>query len=160
PFGWDGPGLDPWGGGAIHFANGQGAFSIKLWRNSDQIPPYVNCGLASPGVRQGACILGVHAGTKGYVDRDLRSDMAMSVSASLFALAISNGDGTFQTSNLTTTGLSILQIAARAAHAKVLTGDFDGDGLADLAVTGSNSSVYVGASRGDGSFTVRSWSDS
>ncbi len=77
-------------------------------------------------------------------------DLALlNTSQGLVQVYLGNGDGTFIASPLTppSTGTSAVAIVA---------GDFNGDGIADLAVTstGTTNTVEVFLSNGDGSFTA------
>jgi hypothetical protein len=68
-------------------------------------------------------------------------------------VAFSNGDGSFNVTNL-----PIANFAgwAATANAKPLIGDFNGDGLADVALTGASgwATLPVAFSNGDGTFNV------
>jgi subtilisin family serine protease len=68
-------------------------------------------------------------------------------------VAFSAGDGTFTTSNQSVSGFPGW---AASTGAKVVTGDFNGDGKTDIAVTGVKGwgSIPVAISNGDGTFTV------
>ncbi len=73
-------------------------------------------------------------------------------------VAFSNGDGSFNVTNKPVTGQQVTQFAAWAAESgvRVLTGDFNGDGRTDIALTGVPgwASIPVAFSNGDGSFAV------
>ncbi|MGE5340792.1 MAG: FG-GAP repeat domain-containing protein [Candidatus Omnitrophota bacterium] len=68
-------------------------------------------------------------------------------------VAFSNGDGTFI---VTSEPIGDFAVWAAVANVKILTGDFNGDGLTDIALTGGNGwiCVPVAFSNGDGTFSV------
>jgi hypothetical protein len=68
-------------------------------------------------------------------------------------VAFSNGDGTFNVTNLPITNFAGW---AATANAQAIVGDFNGDGLADVALTGPSgwSTLPVAFSNGDGTFNV------
>jgi hypothetical protein len=68
-------------------------------------------------------------------------------------IAFSNGDGTFR---ITNADVGAFAIWAGTAGAKLVSGDFNGDGREDLALTGIAGwrTVPVALSKGDGSFNV------
>jgi hypothetical protein len=88
-------------------------------------------------------------------DSDVRSDIALTGVSGWTGvkLATSNGDGSFGFSDI-----SVANIPAWAATAgaKVVPGDFNGDGRGDLAITGGAGwgSIPVAFSQPDGSFRV------
>jgi hypothetical protein len=68
-------------------------------------------------------------------------------------VAFSNGDGTFNVTNLPITNFAGW---AATANAKAIVGDFNGDGLADVALIGAAgwATMPVAFSNGDGTFNV------
>jgi hypothetical protein len=99
-------------------------------------------------------------GVRGDINGDGRGDIALTGGASWNTLpvAFSNGNGTFSVTNT-----AISQFATYATQgAAAVSGDFDGDGHADVALTGgfipgSSSpwnTIPVAFSKGDGSFRV------
>lgn len=69
-------------------------------------------------------------------------------------IAFSNGDGTF---NVTNHNVADFPAWTRLSGAKIITGDFNGNGHTDIAIvaaTGLNT-IPVAFSNGDGSFTVK-----
>jgi hypothetical protein len=80
---------------------------------------------AAPGVRAVA----------GHFNGDRRADLALVGGAGWKSvpIALSHGDGTFNVTNQAVSGLP--ELAAHAG-AQIVAGDFDADGLTDLAVTG------------------------
>jgi hypothetical protein len=75
-------------------------------------------------------------------------------------VAFSNGDSTFTFVNDGTTGYNFNTFSS-APGAKVVAGDFNGDGLTDLLATGAsgwNGMVIVALSQGNGVFNVQEWS--
>jgi hypothetical protein len=120
------------------FSNGNGTFGVTS-------KPIGNFAIwaTTPGVR--------------VINRDFngdgRTDIALTGPAwNFLPVAFSNGDGTFTvTSNL----LPDFAAWASTPGVKVLVGDFNGDGRADLALTGPAwGSVPVALSNGNGTFTV------
>jgi hypothetical protein len=91
----------------------------------------------------------------GDFNGDGRSDVALIGPGGWASMpvAFSNGDGTFNITNL-----PIVNFAgwAATANARALVGDFNGDGKADVALTGPTgwASLPVAFSNGDGSFNV------
>ena len=92
----------------------------------------------------------------GDFDGDHRADLALTGRADVttIPMAKSVGDGSF---TVTTTGTpSPFAGLTSATGATTVTGDFDGDGRTDLAVTGGRgwTAIPVALSHGDGSFVV------
>ena len=93
----------------------------------------------------------------GDFDGDSQTDIALVGSSSFTTMpvALSNGDGTFTLAN---SALSSFTFWASAANTKAVAGDFDGDGLADIALVGASAFTTVpiakssGAQRGTFSF--------
>ncbi len=102
-------------------------------------------------------VLALQANAKpvtGDFDGDALSDIALvGANTDAVPIAMSNGDGTFRFTNLVSGPFGAF---ARQAGAKPVAGDFNGDGLADIALTGGIGwgSVPVAFSKGDGTFTV------
>jgi hypothetical protein len=88
---------------------------------------------------------------------DGKADVALTGVATWTSLpvAFSNGDGSF---NITNTALSSFPGWSGAAGVSTLVADFDGDGKADIALTGGSgwTTIPVAFSRGDGSFKLTS----
>jgi predicted alpha/beta hydrolase len=98
------------------------------------------------------------AGTKvltGDYNGDGRTDLAVTGGNGWDTLpvALSKGDGSFDVTNIF---IGNWAVWVRGAGAKLLTGDYNGDGRTDLALTGGNgwNTLPVALSKGDGSFTV------
>jgi hypothetical protein len=121
-------------------SNGGGSFTVT------NLPVSNFAGwAATPGVKA----------LTGDFSGDGRTDIALTGAAgwATIPVATSNGDGSF-----TVTNLPVSNFAGWAATpgVKILTGDFDGDGRTDIALTGGAgwATIPVATSNGDGSFTV------
>lgn len=93
----------------------------------------------------------------GDYDRDGNTDIAITgvPGWESVPIAFSNGDGTFRLKNIIDDKWK--QFAIWAAHAtKIVSGDFDGDGRTDIALTGNATwnTLPVAFSQGDGTFIV------
>ena len=129
-------------------SNGDGTFTVTNLDVAD-FPVYAQ----QPGAKLIA----------GDFDNDGRSDLALTggssngVSWNTLPVAFSNGDGTFRVTNL---GIADFGTYATQPGAKPITGDFDGDGRVDVALTGGSSNgvawntLPVAFSNGDGTFRV------
>jgi hypothetical protein len=97
---------------------------------------------------------------KGDFNGDGRTDLALTGATTwrFVPVALSNGDGSFEVKHTDEDNPDHARFAMWAAvpGAQILTGDFDGDGRTDLALTGASSwkSVPVALSNGDGTFKV------
>ncbi|MGA2448982.1 MAG: FG-GAP-like repeat-containing protein [Polyangiaceae bacterium] len=93
--------------------------------------------------------------TKGDINADKRADLVMVGNSAwnTVPVAFSNGDGSF---NITNTVNTFLASNAALPGVKDVIGDFDGDGAADVLLTGNPNwgTVPVGFSNHDGSFRV------
>ena len=142
----------PWGSVPVAFSNGNGTFNVQ------NLPVPNNFGT-----------LATQSGAKpvtGDFNGDGRSDIALTggfqpsgVPWGSVPVAFSNGDGTFNVQNLAVP--NDFGTFATQSGAKPVSGDFDGDGRGDIALTGGFqspgvpwSSVPVAYSNGDGSFRV------
>jgi hypothetical protein len=98
-----------------------------------------------------------NSSTSGEVDLWYRGATGIALTGGLgwstIPVARSDGDGTFGVSNLPAPDFAV---RAQQRDAQVLTGDFDGDGRTDLALTGGSgwAGIPVASSQGDGSFQV------
>jgi hypothetical protein len=131
----------PWGGIVpVAFSNGNGTFSITIYSNS--IGTMALTPNAQPLV--------------GDFNHDGKADIALSGPSGWKSVpvAFSNGDGTFNTTNALITDFATW---AATSNVKILTGDFNGDGKIDIALTGPSDwhSVPVALSNGDGTFDVK-----
>jgi hypothetical protein len=128
-----------WNTVPVAFSNGDGTFSVT----NDPVADFPE-----------DAALGALA-VAGDFDGDGAGDIALTGVAgwNTIPIAFSNRDGTFRVTNVS--AVNFPQWAA-APSAQVLAADFDGDGLADLALTGGVgwTTVPVAFSRGDGSFLI------
>ncbi|HEX6685166.1 MAG TPA: VCBS repeat-containing protein [Candidatus Limnocylindrales bacterium] len=98
----------------------------------------------------------------GDFNGDGRADLALTGATTwkFVPVALSNGDGSFDLRHTEEDDRDHARFAMWAAvpGAQILTGDFDGDGRTDLALTGASSwsNVPVAFSNGDGTFKVTS----
>src|SRR6185295_4926941 len=155
---FDGDGLDDialtgvpgWSSVPVAFSNGDGSF-----RTSNRLIADFAGWAAQPGVKVHVGHFRALLGFRGQKIPDRRAAIALTGGAGWGSLpvAFSNGDGTFLVKNL-----FIGDFAGWAAQpgVKVHLGDFNDDGLTDIALTGGSdwNTLPVAFSNGDGSFTV------
>jgi hypothetical protein len=135
----------PWNTVPVAFSNGDGTFRVTSLPLAN-FPVYA--------AQQGALAVA------GDFNGDGRGDIALSGGKgwNTVPVAFSNGDGTFRVTN---TNVASFPVFATQG-AQVLAGDYNGDGLADLALTGGGipgacapwNTLPVAFSNGDGSFRV------
>jgi len=145
--GFASPGV-PWTSIPVAFSNGDGTFTVTN-KSVSNFPTYATQNGAKP--------------VSGDFDGDGRGDIALtggSVSGVPWAsvpIAVSNGDGTFAVTNNT---LANFPTYATQSGAQPVSGDFDGDGRGDIALTGGSVSgvpwttIPVAFSTGSGNFAV------
>jgi hypothetical protein len=129
-----------WGIVPVAFSNGDGSFHVTE-QTLFNFPGWA----ASSGAKAVA----------GDFDGDGRSDIALTgvTGWNTVPVAFSNGDGTFRVTNVQVANFPTW---ATQAGATPIAGDFNGDGLSDIALTGGQgwSTIPVAFSNGDGSFRV------
>ena len=130
----------------VAFSNGDGSFIVTNVTNSN-IPIWSRV--------SGAKI------TTGDFNGDRKTDIAMAGGDgwSTIPVAFSNGDGSF---NVTNVANSYIPVWAKVAGVRMSSGDFNADGMNDLVLVGGDgwSTIPVAFSNGDGSFNVTNLSNS
>lgn len=143
-----------WGSVPIAFNNGNG-FTI----HNDGISNFASWA-ATPGAKPYV----------GDFNKDGMTDIALvgGVNWNTVPVAFSYGNGTFAVTNYAVTdwvnygtdlpGIAYFSRLATQTNTKVVTGDFNKDGYADLALTGGAgwNKIYVALSYGNGQFSMRS----
>ena len=138
----------------VAFSNGDGTFYTANNGISSTFYSYA----AQPGARP----------VTGDFNGDGLSDIAIigGTTSNLIPIALSNGDGTFTVqSGVVTSGDTNFTTYSTWAGVHAVSGDFDGDGKGDIALTGGSGwwTVPVAFSNGDGTFRVTnsgiSWGD-
>lgn len=135
----------PWTTLPVAFSNGDGTFRVT------------NYSIASFGTY---ATQGAHA-VAGDFDGDGRGDIALAGGAgwTTVPVAFSNGNGTFRVTNYTAAGFPAY---ATQGATQLVAADFNGDGRADLALTGGSipssgapwTTIPVAFSNGNGTFNV------
>jgi hypothetical protein len=126
------PNGQPWGSIPVAFSNGDGTFRTTNSGSSFQ-------------TYSGVDVARVYSGD---VDGDGRSDLIVLQvwpgGTGTIPIALSNGDGTFNIQNIANnSGNSFFATVASQPYAHVVVGDYNGDGLDDLAATGGEQ-YYLG----------------
>ncbi len=131
----------------VAFSNGDGSFRV------------VTGALSDTDWSAWSSVAGVHVLT-GDFNKDGKTDLAMMPPPgnpwwSTIPVAFSGGDGSFTVTNTPELG-DFVWNWAQVAGAQVISGDFNGDGKTDVALTGGQGwlSVPVAFGNGDGSFRV------
>ncbi len=131
-----------WASVPIAFSNGDGSFNVT------------NAGVANFPIWAADSDVEI---VKGDFNNDGRTDMALVRRDGGWAsvpVAFSNGDGSF---NVTNAGVANFPGWAASSGVKIVSGDFNADGQADMALVRQDAgwaSVPVAFSNGDGSFNV------
>jgi hypothetical protein len=129
-----------WASLPVAFSNGNGSFNVT--------------NLAIPNFAGWAATANAKT-LVGDFNGDGKTDVALTGSSGWASLpvAFSNGNGSFNVTNLAITNFAAWAAAANAAP---LVGDFNGDGRTDVALTGATgwASIPVAFSNGSGTFTV------
>jgi hypothetical protein len=133
-------GGDDWTTVPVAFSRGDGTFTVTN-RPIGEFAVWAN----APGVKI----------VTGDVNGDGRTDIVLTGGPGWWTIpvAFSNGDGTFNVSNQYDPSIPGL---AQVAGAQVVAGDVNGDGRADLILTGGAgwSTIPVAFSNGNGTFNV------
>jgi subtilisin family serine protease len=129
-----------WNSVPVAFSQGNGSFTVT----NNGIAPF-----ATLATTHGVRVL------SGDFNGDNRADLALTgpTGWNSVPVAMSLGNGSFTVTN---TAIANFATFTATPGAEVVTGDFNGDGRTDIAVTGASgwNSVPVAFSQGNGSFTV------
>jgi len=121
----------------IAFSNGDGSFNVTV-----QTVPNIPIWATQPGAHPVA----------GDFNGDGRGDIALTGGSNWTSIpvAFSKGDGTFVVTNM-----SVGTFPGLATAASAVPGDFNGDGVGDIALTGGSgwASIPVAFGNGNGTFT-------
>ncbi|MBG6135840.1 FG-GAP-like repeat-containing protein [Longispora fulva] len=133
-------GGDNWNSIPVALSRGDGSFTITAVA-ADNFATWAKNAAAKP--------------LTGDFNGDGRTDIAMVGGSgwNSIPVALSNGDGSFTVSAVVASNFATW---ANNSSAKPLTGDYNGDGKADIAMVGGDNwnSIPVALSKGDGSFTI------
>jgi hypothetical protein len=132
-------GVEGWNSVPVAFSIGNGTFNVTNFTVAN-FPTHAAQNGAKP--------------VAGDFNGDGRDDIALTGGAGwgTIPVAFSNGNGTFSVTNL---AVASFPGFAAEAGAKPVSGDFNGDGRGDIALTGGNwSTIPVALSNGNGTFSV------
>ena len=134
-------GASGWNFLPVAFSNGDGTFNVTNKTMTQNFPFWAATAGAIPFV--------------GDFNGDGKADVLLTGARNwtTLAVAFSNGDGTFNVTNVTSLTFAV---EAAAANVKQVVGDFNGDGKTDVALLGGFTwnFVPVAFSNGDGTFNV------
>ncbi|MBI3899898.1 MAG: VCBS repeat-containing protein [Gammaproteobacteria bacterium] len=129
-----------WASVPVAFSNGNGSFNVTNFGITN-----FGAWASTPGVKV----------MSGDFNGDGRTDLALTgvPGWASVPVAFSNGNGSF---NVTNVGIANFATWSSTAGVKIISGDFNGDGRTDLALTGvlGWASLPVAFSNGNGSFNV------